>query len=140
MFRKMCDCEESVTPNETEQFVFVFTIFFLTLEARQKQNFASYCENALRLHCNLTGNPCVYRRALSLKTDVCLGAQVDGITSASLDLPAGISGCLPIMRSPARLSPQPCEPFVPLSFFPICTLSYNGQKWSTQITVLWSLK
>lgn len=28
MFRKMCDCEESVTPSETEQFVFVFTIFF----------------------------------------------------------------------------------------------------------------
>lgn len=28
MFRKMCDCEESVTPNETEQFVFVFTILF----------------------------------------------------------------------------------------------------------------
>lgn len=31
MFRKMCDCEESVTPNETEQFVFVFTFFFFKL-------------------------------------------------------------------------------------------------------------
>lgn len=85
-------------------------------------------------------------RVSTLRADerVLKGQKVAAITSDSLTLPAGTAGCAPIiphLLSPASLT----DP----SSSPVCfwspprggyMLGYNGQKWSSQITVLWCLK